>query len=145
MPKLNEEVAEQVENAEGGGVVPEGLYTVNLMEVEVKDGTKFPYWSWVFEIPEGEPHAGSRFWLNTSLSPKALFRMREVFAAFGVPTDTDTDEICGMPVQVMVVQKIIESGKRQGQMGNEITALYPAGEGAKVGNGTGAWADEEPF
>lgn len=132
MPKLNQEVAQAVETAEDGfKPVPEGVYILRLMEdVEVKEGAKGPYWRWTFEIPEeheGEKleFAGRRFWTNTSLSSAAYFKLKETFGAFGVPTDTDTEDLVGQKVKAVVTQRVIQGGQRSGEIGNEIDKLLP--------------------
>lgn len=127
MPTLPENVRSDVENAEGGDfeALPEGKYIASLMEVEAREGKKAPYWSWTFEVQEPEEHKGRRLWMNTSLSKAAAWKMKEVFDAFGVPVDTDTDEICGNLVTLTVGRKIIDGGKRAGEIGNEIERVSP--------------------
>lgn len=132
MPKLNQDVAQKVNDAEDGfKPVPENVYIVQLKEdVDVKEGAKGPYWRWTFEIPEtheGEElqYAGRRFWTNTSLSDAAYFKLKETFAAFGVPTDTDTEDLVGQKVKAVVIQRVIQGGQRAGEIGNEIDKLLP--------------------
>lgn len=132
MPQLNADKAAAVEKAEGGNFepIPENVYVLYLaQEVEVKDGAKGPYWKWTFKV-DGEtagqePHAGRQLWTNTSLAENAEWKLNEVFAAFGVPTTTHTDELIGKKVKAMVVQRPIEQGQRKGQMSNEIRELLP--------------------
>jgi len=140
MPKLNQDVAQAVDQAEDGfKPVPEGVYIVRLMEdVDVKEGAKGPYWRWTFEIPEeheGEAleFAGRRFWTNTSLSSAAYFKLKETFGAFGVPTDTDTEDLVGRKVKAVVIQRVIQGGQRSGEIGNEIDKLLPLDSEEQVG------------
>lgn len=132
MPKLDDKKAAAVDQAEDGfKPVPEGVYILQLMEdVDVKEGNKGTYWRWTFEVPkehEGEEleHGGRRFWTNTSLSDSAYFKLKETFGAFGVPTNTDTAELVGRKVKALVVQKVIDGGQRKGEIGNEISKLFP--------------------
>lgn len=127
MPKLNDDVAEKVNEAEDGfAPVEEGVYTLELMEdVEVKEGRVAPYWRWTFEIPEGEQYAGRRFWTNTSLSDNAFWKLKEAFDAFGVPTNTDTEDLVKRRVKALITIRTIEKGQRQGQLTNEIDKLMP--------------------
>lgn len=139
MPKLNDDIAKKVEQAEDGfKPVPEGVYILQLMEdVEVrepqnanKNGEKVPYWRWTFEVPkehEGKEleYSGRRFWTNTSLSDAAYFKLKETFAAFGVPTNTDTEELVGRRVKALITVKTIQGGQRKGELGNEISKLLP--------------------
>ena len=135
MPKLNSDIANKVEQAEDGfKPVPEGVYVLQLMEdVDVRDGKKAPYWRWTFEIPEGEEFAGRRFWTNTSLSEAAYFKLKETFSAFGVPTDTDTEELVGKRVKAVILQRTIQGGNRSGEIGNEIDKLMPLDSDVQVG------------
>lgn len=129
MPKLSNETAQKTAAAEGGNFepLPEDVYTATLYgEVQVREGASGnPYWSWTFKIAEG-PHTGRTLWLSTGLSDQALWRLKEVFAAFGVPADTDTDDLIGRRVKLLVTQKIIGAGSRKGEIGNEIQSLLPA-------------------
>lgn len=160
MPKLGDELANKVEAAEDGfKPIDDGIYILQLMEdVKVAEGQKGPYWSWTFEIPkldeDGEetPNAGRRFWHNTSLSEAAFFKLKETFSAFGVPTNTDTEDLVGRKVKALISRIIIQQGKRKGEPGNEITNLYPldyepgdeAEGGTKIDTVTGG-SKEEPL
>ena len=138
MPQLNPQMAEKVEAAKDGFEPLEpGIYVVQLKEdVEVKQGAKGLYWKWTFEVsefgpardgeePEPQDGAGRRLWNNTSLSEAAFFKITETFAAFGVPTDTDTEKLVGFKVRAQIAQVIIQQGTRKGQMSNEIQKLLP--------------------
>lgn len=127
MPKLNSATATKVEEAEGGNfeAMPEGIYNAVLDgEVEQADGANGVYWKWTFKITD-EGYDGRNAWLNTSLSEKAMWKLKEVFEAFGVAADTDTDDLIGKPVKLMIVQKIIGGGNRKGETGNEIRQVLP--------------------
>jgi hypothetical protein len=105
MPKLPTKAAKAVDETEaatGFAPIPPGLYQAFLREVKVKDGPNGPYWVWEFEIVDGEEYAGRRFWNNTSLSEKSRPFMKAVFDAFGVPADTNTDELCGCIVTLQI-------------------------------------------
>lgn len=127
MPKLNNDTSAKVDAAESEfNPVEEGIYVLQLREdVSVKEGPAGPYWAWSFEIPEGEEKAGRRFFHNTSLSEQAFFKLKETFGAFGVPTNTDTEDLVGKRVKGHVVIKTIQKGTRAGELGNEIKTLYP--------------------
>lgn len=127
MPKLNQDTAEKVNVAEDGfKPVEEGVYTLQLLEdVDVKEGGKGPYWKWTFVIPEGMPSAGRKFFTNTSLSEAAFFKLKETFNAFGVPTDTDTEDLVGQKVKALITIRTIQGGSRAGELGNEIAKLLP--------------------
>lgn len=132
MAKLNSAVAQQVNEAEDGfKPIPEGVYIVQLMQdVEVGEGKRGAYWKWAFEIPaqhEGEDlqHAGRRFWTNTSLSQESFWKLKEAFEAFGVPTDTDTEDLVGKRVKAHIGVEVAKGGSRQGEPVNNIKKLLP--------------------
>jgi len=135
MPKLSADVAAEVEKAEGQDfeAIDEGIYRAVLEgEVEVKDGANGIYWRWVFKLTD-EGFTSRKMFLNTSLSEAARWRLNEVFKAFGVPADTDTDELIGKPVRLYIVQRIIQGGVRKGDMGNDIKQVLPPEDGAPEG------------
>lgn len=159
MPKLNTETARKVAEAEDGfKPVPDGVYIVELREdVDVREGGKGTYWSWSFEVPKEHDgkeldYAGRRFWHNTSLSDAAYFKLKETFAAFGVPTDTDTEDLVKRRIKVVIRTEIQQQGKNKGKEQNVIDQLLaidaddPAVEAAAAG-GTSAkgGSDEEPL
>lgn len=143
MPKLSGAMAAKVDEieAEDFKAIPEGLYVAVLEgEVESKDGAKGTYWKWVFKITqEGEGH-GRKMFMNTSLNEAALWKLKEVFAAFGESADADTDDLIGREVKLYLVQKMAEQGSRQGEMVNEIKQVLPVNQAtvdAKPGSATG--------
>lgn len=135
MPKLNEEVAQKVEQAEDSGFAPleEGVYILELMEdVEVREGPKGVYWRWTFQIPEGMENSGRRFWVNTSLSDNAFWKLKETFDAFGVPTNTDTEDLVKRQVKAVITITTVQKGKREGELTNEVDKLLPLDADADV-------------
>lgn len=134
MPKLPEEHAKRVDEEEGSEfeALPPGKYIARLMDVNVSDSpgpSGFHYWTWEFEVVEPEDHKGRKLWENTSLSDKAAFRLKMVFDAFGVPADTDTDLLCGKLVGLVVSQRTITQGSREGETGNDIDRFVPVDDG----------------
>ena len=130
MPKLNDAMAGEADkaaNEEGPAPIPAGLYIGKLVEVEVseKDGASgYPYWTWHYQVMD-EGYVGKKLRHITSLSPKARFSVGGAFAAFGVPSNTDTDELIGQRVMLNVIQAPIQKGARQGQLSNSIDFTLP--------------------
>lgn len=126
--KLNKNLSKKVDAQEDRGdfeVLPAGIYECKLREVTPQEGAKGPYWKWEFECVEDE-YKGRRFWLNTSLSEAALWKFKEVFKAFGVASDADTDELVDEHVRLVISQSIIQQGNRKGEMGNQVDNVRPA-------------------
>jgi hypothetical protein len=134
MPKLSAKAAKRVDQAEVSdfSAIPAGTYIGSLVDVDgSREGSKGPYWSWEFDVvgdTDGDDtYAGRKLWVNTSLSEKADFKMKEVFQAFGYTVDSDTDEIVGERCKLVVSQRVIETGLRKGQMGNNVDQCLPLG------------------
>lgn len=127
MPQLGKDMAKKVAEAEDSfAPIPRGVYIVELaQDCEVAEGAKGAYWKWTFEIPEGEAYAGRRFWLNTSLSENAFFKLKETFAAFGVDTDTNTEDLVKKRVRAVIGTQTIQKGQRAGQIGNDLQKVLP--------------------
>lgn len=135
MAKLNKQLQKQTKDAESSGFepLPDGVYHAKLRDVDTtKAGNKGPYWSWEFEVID-EEFKGRRLWNNTSLSAAAAFKMKETFEAFGCDVDTDTDELIGQPVKVVVSQRVIQDGARKGEISNQVDRLKPADEEVLAG------------
>jgi hypothetical protein len=147
VPKLNKKRAKEIEDTEGGGfsLLENGRYLGKLRDVEVKqkEGGEFPYWQWEFDnlrSLDGETTYPGRQWAITSLSPKADFKMKEAFQAFGVPADTDTDELIGEDVILVVGTRTIKEGDRKGEQSNTVNNLLPVGD---AGGSEGEDEDDE--
>lgn len=153
MPKLTKAHANKAEKAAGDwSDAPElldpGWYLGRLLEVEQREGRQADYWSWKYE----EVHSHKWLWDNTSLSEKAIGRLGKVFEAYGVPSDTDTDELIGTLVNLEVGTYTIASGQRQGQLANNIRSVQPGDTHpdytkwftSTQSTGRKTW-DEEPF
>lgn len=66
------------DGVETRGIVEEGLTRLQVEEAEIKEGKKAPYVSWKFKTREG-----GVVYDNTSMSPKALWRLKAVLEALG--------------------------------------------------------------
>lgn len=128
MAKLDKKTAKATNAAEGADFspLPEAIYTATLRKVTVGESSnKNPMWTWEFEVDEpeevdGVTTKGRKLFVNTALTDNALWKLKEVFNAFGYDADTDTDELIGEQVKLVVTQREIEKGARKGQIGNNI-------------------------
>jgi hypothetical protein len=132
MPKLNKKQQQTVDKAEGGTFepLPAGRYVATLQKVEVKPGNVADQWSWEFGNivdTEGQKRPG-RQWVNTSLSEKAAWKMKEVFEALGYSLDSDTDEMIGEKAVLHLKVEIAERGARQGEKVNRVDRVAPYDE-----------------
>lgn len=130
MPKLDKRTAKQAQEAESITLlVDAGTYAAVLNKVESKTGAAGEYWEWEFALMEDENgdevEGKPKIWENTSLSEKAIFRVKQMFEAFEVPVDTDTDELVGQWVGLNVGQEVARQGSRQGQLRNIFLSAFP--------------------
>ena len=141
MPKLNAKTAKAVEKTEGGTFAPvdPGIYHIRLRDVTAKPGPKGVYWAWEFESVE--PDVRGRFWVNTSLSDAAHFKLKETFEAFGVEPNTDTDELLGKVVRGQVTITTIQKGPRTGELTNSLDKLLPPNDDFEVADSDAAVSD----
>lgn len=103
--------------------IPVGVYKVKIAAGEIKEGPKGQYIEWQFEIIEGE-FASRKLFDNTSLMTKALFSVKSLLEAAGIPFDPegfDTTDALGKPLNIKV-----SVGEYEGRPKNEIEAFLPA-------------------
>lgn len=112
--------------------LPAGIYSVVVSDVEESEDvgpSGYPYLKWEFTIPEGE-YENRRLWSNTSLAPKALFKLMELMEAFGEDPEAlkhedfefEPSDYTGAELLVSVKIKTYE-----GELRNEIKNFYPTG------------------
>lgn len=146
MPKLSKDIAKKAAKAESKGgsrePMPEGDYRVRLLEVEAKESSNGnPMWNWKYEVVEGD-FAGRFLWNNTTLVDAAMWAVNQTFEAFGVSTDTDTDDLIGEEVGVSVSIGEIGAGANQGKKRNNVESVFPASQ-LNGGDGDGESKSEK--
>lgn len=74
--------------------LPEGPYDVLIEKVEVRESksSEHNYLNWELVVQDGE-FEDRRLWMITSLSPKALFRLKDVLVALSIIEEDDELEI----------------------------------------------------
>ena len=128
---------------EGGfEAVPEGTYMCEIEKVECRQSksSEHDYLNWEFKIIDDEDHEGQHLWMITSLSPRALFRLKDVFEALDVledemnlDFDDDVDitptagprmlepDVEGLQCMVVVTNEVYENKER-----NRVNEIRPA-------------------
>jgi hypothetical protein len=119
MAKLNVDFT----NVEDKPLLPVGSYICKVTKIEVTDGEKAKNLKWEATVGVG-PHKGAKIFFNTSLAPKALFRLREVLVnmGFNVPKSAvaiDTDKYVGRIIGLSVIM-----GEYNGRPKNEMSASF---------------------
>lgn len=149
MPKLSPDFVKKADTADTEGrnfdPIPEGPYTLRLTEVEATTSktTQKPMWVWKWEVAEGE-HEGYSLFDRTVIQENMMWKIAQIFAAFGVPNDTHTDNLIGQGRSVVatVKQEVIQSGNRKGQLSNSVDRYLPSETPAPSGE---AKKDDLPF
>lgn len=112
--------------------IPKGEYPVVIVKPEYREAQqedKYDYINLEMDITEGE-FKGRKQWLILSFSPKALWRMKDVFENLGIyqdeieiDYDEDTNlvtdpELTGLPGVAVISQRTYE-----GRLQNQVDAL----------------------
>lgn len=128
--------------------LPEGQYPVTIERVEVRESksSEHYYLNWTLKVDEdAEEGAGRNLWMITSLSPKALFKLKSVFENLGVLQDEmelewDEDvevttsagpilldpDVIGMAAIALVENEMYENKEQ-----NRVNGLFEADEAPK--------------
>lgn len=154
MPKMDKDAQKQTADAPDSGfpVWPEMAVHARLKDVKVSDqpgGSGYHYWTWEYEVvedrevtaqvpvtkdgktemqPQERSVQGQKFWNNTSLSPQAAFSMKATYDAHNAEYDSDTDDLLGDVVKLIIGVRTIQSGDRKGELANQITRVVPKDE-----------------
>jgi hypothetical protein len=139
MAKLSAKAAKEVDKAESSfDPIEDGVYHVRLRDLQVKESKAGnPMWALEFEIVE-EPYVNRRLWTNLTQVEAALFKTNEFFAAYDVPSTTDTDELLGQICKAVVASETQQEGAGKGQIHNTISRLAKADEDFEPEQTTGA-------
>lgn len=123
---LNSDEQQAAANAPEHGLVPEGVYTCRVFDIE-RWGTGVSL-CWKLKVAYGERHAGWEFWTWTSLKHESIGRTKAYLTTLGFGLDADPSEIIGTPCKVRVT---IEPRSDTGERVNRVKQLL-AYEGAPL-------------
>ena len=107
----------------------DGYYLAEVESIKLSDKPgPSGYHSWVIVWRILAPRASAKLtvWDRRSLSPKASFKMRDLYDALGYEYDSDSDELIGEKAVLEIIQEEIEKGPRKGEMGNSVENTYAA-------------------
>lgn len=122
--KKGKKITVNFEGVEVRKRIADGEYALKVAEVTQEDGEEYPYLSWKFQVARGKSKGGVAY-TNTSLAPKALFRLRGLLEAMGeeIPDgefDLDLKEYVDKEVGA-----VIEAGSYEGKPKSEIVDFMP--------------------
>jgi len=132
MPKPPQEIVDRIESGEAqeGGdrrkPVPEGYYLLQILEGVEYTGSEFDGVNTKWTVVEPRGFKGKWIWDRLSYNPAAAFRWQNLYDATGYDYNTDTDELVDAEELVVahVVQRIIDSGPRKGEVTNNIEEYF---------------------
>lgn len=131
--------------------LPEGTYDCIIEKVEVRESKSSDnnYLNWEFKVTDDD-HENQRLWMITSLSDRALFRLKDVFEALGVLNDEmdiewDDDveitpqegplllnpDVVGLPCEVVVHNEMYDGKER-----NRVDSVVSTGAKPKAKKAT---------
>lgn len=138
MPRLPAPQAKQAAEAaaQGGSfaAIDAGIYTGRLAKVKAsvskvkpEGGGGNPMWELEFDEVkdlDGKRQPGRQF-TNLVIVDTAMWKVGQFFAAYCVPEETDTDELIGHRIRLVIGKRVIAVGQRAGQEGNDINGFNP--------------------
>lgn len=130
MVGIPKDLQEKIENGETSGytVLEEGHYLAQIVEAEevpARNDKSYPYIKTVWRVLEPEEFEDEKLFLNLSFSPKAAWKLTEVFDALGYSYDSDFEEMIEAEEEAVlyVIQELIDRGKRKGQVGSTVDSV----------------------
>jgi hypothetical protein len=120
---------------ESFAAIAEGEYSIIVEEVEMRESqsSDFPYLNWKLKVTEGESE-GRFLWMMTSLSPKALWRLKETLDNLEVPlddfnlvVDEDTNLVISPQLVGLAAIAPVRQEEYQGRMTNRVDMLISPG------------------
>lgn len=127
MPKLsgaNAKAAKQATGTNPFAPLPPGIHRVKLTSVKAgtSQKTNKPMWTWEFKSVE--PVEGKDLREYTVIQENTMWKIGDIFEAFGVPTSTGTDDLLGKTVLVQTDVEVQQEGKGKGRERHVIVG-YP--------------------
>lgn len=107
----------------------DGYYLAKIEKVSLspKAGPSgFKQVIFVWRIQKPGKWAKRTQWDRISLSPKAAFKMRELFDACGYEYDSNPGELIGEVAILELEQVEVQSGPKKGEISNDVVKVYDA-------------------
>jgi hypothetical protein len=127
------------EEVESFAAIPQAEYPVVVEEVELRESqsSEYPYLNWKLKVTEGE-YEGRFVWMMTSMSPKALWRLKETLDNLEVPlddfnmvVDEDTNFVIEPQLVGLPALAPVREDEYQGRITNKVDMLLPVGGAQK--------------
>lgn len=128
MPKLSKANASAAKKAAAENpfaLLPDGYYKAKLVEVKGGKSSKGDHmWTWLFKVEKKDLRE------YTVIKDTMMWKLGQIFEAFGVSADTDTEELVGKTITVEVGSEMFD-GKKGPREVNRIVG-YPD-QGVELG------------
>jgi hypothetical protein len=111
--------------------MPPGAYHVAITNVSLEDPKNpkpdqpvYQYYKWELTVQEGE-FEGRKLWMNTSLNPKGLFKLKELMVACG--DEVEAEEIEFDPTKYLGKELTVGVSSREweGRLQNDVGKMVP--------------------
>lgn len=124
MAKLGKDMVKRVNAADDDpfAPIPKGFIKFKLTKVESgkSQSSGKNMWTWIFKAVEPVAGKEARDWSTFD----SEWKFKQIFGAFGVPADTDTDDLIGKTLIAEVDHRVANQGPRKGKLQHFI-AGYP--------------------
>lgn len=118
-------------------------YHCKVAEVTEEEGNEYNYLKWTFEIVEEGKYLGRKVYTNTSLSPAALWNLRQLLETLGVETPDDEMELDLEAYAGLELICRVENEVYQGKDRPKVTDYIPLEETADVDDDEKSDDDDE--
>lgn len=106
--------------------LPPDAYECEVYDVEKRNTESGnPYLAWTFKVVEGQ-YKGRHLWLNTSLLPQALWKLRAILKRLGVEVPKGVVEIDLLDLLERRCQLVVDIETWQGVERNRVVDVYPS-------------------
>lgn len=133
MVSAPQEIVDAIKNGDVDQIdrdpVPAGDYLCRVKAAPEYQGTEYDGVNVRFEIVQPREFKGKSVFDRLSWSPKAAFKIRDFWDAFGYDCDSDFDELVDDPEAMAVLEvslKPQKQGKRAGELQNNVEAYIEA-------------------
>lgn len=107
-----------------GFVIPDGEYTVKLMDVEQGvSRAENPQYIWSFEVVDSAEHSGWELKVFTALTPAAMWKVAETVEALGIGATGQMVRFKRSDVIGRTCRALVEQQEYNGQVRSQISKL----------------------
>lgn len=142
MAKSNRVVSVDMNGVNSRQLVAEGDHEAMVDEITIESSDNGEYLKWVFKVVGGE-NDGAKLYHNTSLQKQALWNLKNVLTALGVPVPNSVMKLNLADVEGRRCGVTVTHATWQGKKQAKITDLFPSEAGGDAEEGEEEAVEEE--